>query len=137
MKKEYCTKQNQFILTYMQRKKGRHVTAKEIASYFSRHGISVSQATIYRRLEKLVKEGTVAKYVIDENTSACFAYIGNEYTEELNTFHCKCMKCGKLYHIHCHEFAEIEGHLKEAHGFAIDPTRTVLYGICDACASKK
>lgn len=136
MKKEYTTKQNQFLLSFLQKKHGRHVTVKEIMAYCEKHQVHVSQATVYRRLEKLVKDGSVAKYVIDETTSACFAYIGEEEKQEINTFHCKCMKCGKLYHIHCDEFAQIEGHLKQAHGFAIDPTRTVLYGICDTCAKK-
>jgi Fur family ferric uptake transcriptional regulator len=136
MKKEYITKQNMFLLSYLQKKHGRHVTVKEIAAYCEEHEIHVSQATIYRYLEKLVKEGIVAKYVVDANSSACFFYVGEEKKEEINTFHCKCVKCGKLYHIHCDEITQMEGHLQQVHGFAVDPTRTILYGICSTCTKK-
>lgn len=137
MKKEYLTKQNEALLAYLKKRHGKHVTVKEICDDFHVQGIDVSQATVYRRLERLVEEGSAAKYIVDGSTSACFAYIGEEKIEEINTFHCKCVKCGKLYHIHCDEFTKIEKHLLNEHGFAIDPTRTVLYGVCKACAKKK
>ena len=55
---------------------GSHVTVNEICEYFKNQGISVGTTTVYRHLEKMVREGVVAKYVVDGTSSACFEYTG-------------------------------------------------------------
>ena len=35
------------------------------------------------------------------------------------------------------ELEELGGHLKTEHGFVINPLRTVFYGVCTDCISKK
>ena len=32
---------------------------------------------------------------------------------------------------------ELSTHLKDAHGFRIEPSRTVLYGLCAKCAGEE
>ena len=84
----------------------------------------------------MVKEGTVAKYVVDEKSSACFEYIG-EQDEGHHCYHCKCEKCGKLIHLHCHEVEELSRHMMEHHGFELNAMRTVFYGVCSECRQKE
>ena len=62
-KAPYKTKQMTEILTFLKSVQGRHVTVNEICDFFREKGISVGTTTIYRQLEKMVKEGLVAKYV--------------------------------------------------------------------------
>ena len=102
-KAPYKTKQMTEILTFLKSVQGRHVTVNEICDFFREKGISVGTTTIYRQLEKMVKEGLVAKYVIDGSSSACFEYIGDHGEEHENCYHCKCEKCGKLIHLQCNE----------------------------------
>ena len=133
-KAPYKTKQMTEILTFLKSVQGRHVTVNEICDFFREKGISIGTTTIYRQLEKMVKEGLVAKYVIDGSSSACFEYLGaEEHCHKTSCFHCKCEKCGKLIHLHCEDVVKLEQHLMESHGFQMDPCRTVFYGICEEC----
>ena len=49
----------------------------------------------------------------------------------------KCTQCGQLFHVSCDYLNQLGEHLLEHHGFVIDHTKTVLYGLCAACANKK
>ncbi|MBQ2313937.1 MAG: hypothetical protein II187_03455, partial [Treponema sp.] len=44
--------------------------------------------------------------------------------------------CGKLFHLECRELEDIQRHLAAGHGFALNPFRTVFYGLCSECAGK-
>ena len=133
-KAPYKTKQMTEILTFLKSVQGRHVTVNEICDFFREKGISIGTTTIYRQLEKMVKEGLVAKYVIDGSSSACFEYLGaEEHCHKTSCFHCKCEKCGKLIHIQCDEIECLSRHMTEHHDFQLDPKRTVFYGICNEC----
>lgn len=121
-KSAYKTKQQELLLSYLSGMKGKHFTAEEIRAHFEAKKISIGIATIYRQLEKLVNEGKIQKYFIDENSAACFEYAGEECRAGEKHFHLKCELCG---------------HLKAEHGFVINPLRTVFYGLCSDCASKQ
>mgnify|MGYP000319187157 FL=1 len=91
-KAQYKTKQMTEILTYLKSVQGQHVTVNDIRRHFQEQGIAVGTTTVYRQLDKMVKEGIVAKYVVDEKSSACFEYIGGQ-DEGHHGYHCKCEKC--------------------------------------------
>lgn len=131
---KYHTKQREILINYLSAEPGRHFTAGEICEYMKSKGETIGQATVYRRLEKLVDEGILNKYIIDGNGPACFEYIGEERngSDEV-CYHCKCEKCGKLIHLHCDEIREIREHLLREHQFYMDPKRTVFYGLCEEC----
>lgn len=132
-KAPYHTRQSEALLAFLQQNAGRHITASEIGAYFQQQGTPLAKATVYRHLERLVQQGVVAKYIVDEKSSACYEYVGQQPPAANTCFHCKCEKCGKLIHMHCREAALLEQHIRECHGFAVDPTRTVFYGVCAAC----
>lgn len=133
-KMTYKTKQREILMDYFVNHPGVHVNAIDMYGYLRGQGMSVGQSTIYRHLEKLVDEGILSKYIIDGNSPACFAYVGEEHKqEETCCFHCKCEKCGKLIHLHCEELQEMQAHLLARHQFKLDPQRTVLYGRCEEC----
>ena len=117
---------------------GKHITAGDVCEHFRQQGEPIGQSTIYRRLEALVDEGIIKKYVIDTTSPACFEYVGQEgHSEDEVCFHCKCEKCGKLIHLECEELVAINSHLYEEHSFKLDPVRTVFYGLCDKCTEVK
>lgn len=134
IKAQYRTKQREELVSYLKSIPGRHFTAADIVRYFSGRGTAIGTATVYRQLERMVEEGLVNKYIIDESSSACFEYIApEENCYHPRCYHCKCEKCGRLIHLECSEITELEEHLSEHHGFRIDPMRTVFYGICADC----
>lgn len=136
-KTQYKTKQKEELLEYLKTVPGEHVTVNDVCLYFSRTGRNIGTTTVYRQLEKMVDEGIVNKYVLDPNTPACFEYINREeHCHEHRCYHCKCVKCGKLLHLHCDEIESTEDHIREHHGFRIDPQRTVFYGLCSECSSE-
>ena len=93
-------------------------------------------ATVYRQMERLVQEGLVQKYIIDEKSSACFEYIGDNSANEKTCFHCKCEKCGQLFHMHSEQLEQMQRELSEQYHFAVDPRRTVFYGVCASCSER-
>ena len=64
-KARYKTKQMTELHTFLQSVQGQHVTVQEIREYFKDREIAVGTTTIYRQLEKMVKEGLVEKYVVE------------------------------------------------------------------------
>jgi len=133
-KSQYRTKQMAEILSYLQSMQGSHVTVHDIHAYFKSKNISVGTTTIYRHLDRMVAEGIVAKYVVDEKSSACFEYLGDKsHCHPTVCFHCKCEKCGKLIHLHCKELEAVYLHLLNDHGFQVDAPRSVIYGLCEDC----
>ena len=133
-KAQYRTRQITELENYLCSMEGKHVTVSDICKYFKSQGISIGTTTVYRQLDRMVEQGLVAKYVIDGSSSACFEYTGDSRHEcKEQTYHCKCEKCGKLIHLQCSEVENLTQHIKEHHGFKLNPLRTVFYGICSDC----
>lgn len=133
--KRYNTRRKAEVLEYLVSRRGEHVTAGDIRAHFRAKGEHIGAATIYRQLDHLVAEGTVHKYILDESSAACFEYVpAGESAGEC--FHCKCVDCGTLIHLHCEELSRMGGHLAAHHGFRLDFPRTVLYGRCGRCAGE-
>ncbi len=135
MKSQYKTKQRADIMAYLMNKSGEHVTAKDVCSHFEELGRPIGVTTVYRQLDKMVEEGVVNKYVLDGNSSACYEFVDSDHHPDgiVSCYHCKCDNCGKLIHLHCEEIEELIKHIEKSHSFAINPRRTVFYGLCEDC----
>ena len=131
----YKTKQKEQIMQYLTAHEGEHVTAQELSRHLEAEGTPVGTATIYRHLDALVTDGVLRKYTIDSRTCACYEYLRQDDACKRH-FHLKCMECGKLYHVTCEHLDGIEAHMLEHHGFQIDQSKTVLYGICKTCRDR-
>ena len=132
----YNTKQKEKLLDYLIKNKEKHTNVQEISACLNAEGTPVGVATIYRQLDKLVDKGIVRKYAFDGKTCACYQYIDSERGCH-NHFHLKCLSCGRLIHLDCDHLAEISDHIAKEHGFQIDSSQTVFYGICSDCSKKK
>ena len=133
-KSQYKTRQREDLLAYLEALPGEHVTAADITEHFRLRGRAIGTATVYRQLERMVDEGLLNKYSIDANSPACFEYVGTDgHRTDSPCFHCKCERCGRLIHLHCEELEGLAAHVCAEHGFAINPLRTVFYGLCGDC----
>ena len=129
--KSYKTKQREIILDFIIRNKDRHITADELLEHLKAEGNSVGKSTVYRYLEKLVQEGKLKKYYLEEGMSACYQYADGENCCE--HYHFKCKVCGELFHVECGELKGLSEHIFEHHGFLIDLSKTIIYGVCKKC----
>ena len=128
----YRTKNRDALVSYLQTREGEHVTVNEIHDHFRSTGSTMGVATIYRQLEQLVADGQMRKYTVDSGSAACFEYVGDQPTDA-PFVHCKCERCGRLLHIRCGQFEDMQKHISGEHDFTVDPRRTVLYGLCADC----
>jgi len=119
-------------LEFLKQSQGEHVTADMILEYLSDHGTPVGKATVYRYLDLLEKQEMVRKYQTDDRRKACY-----QYAEDMANcryhYHLKCVSCGRLFHITCHELDHVADHMLKEHGFLVDESRTVYYGMCSLC----
>jgi Fur family ferric uptake transcriptional regulator len=135
---QYKTRQRDEILAALKSLGTGHVTAGDVYAYLCAAGRPIGRTTVYRQLERLVDEGAVEKYSGGGRHSACFEYVGEGAHAAGGTcYHLKCERCGKLIHLNCDALEVICDHLSAEHGFALDPKRTVFYGLCEACRSQK
>lgn len=132
MKQSYKTRQKEQILQHLISHTNQHVTAQELSRHLEEEGTPVGMATIYRYLEQLAADGTIRKYTIDSRTCACYEYLPASAGCSRH-FHLKCMQCGTLFHVTCEHLSGLDSHVLEHHGFRIDHSKTVLYGICSTC----
>lgn len=128
----YNTKQRETILSFIASLGGGHVTAAQITKHFESCGAPVGRATVYRHLDKLAESGKIRRYSVDGITGACFQYISNNEDCQAH-LHLKCESCGALLHLSCEMLGEIQRHMSARHAFQINPTKTLLYGKCEAC----
>ncbi|MFR7473937.1 MAG: Fur family transcriptional regulator [Christensenellales bacterium] len=68
----YHTRQRDQILQYLIAHQHAHVTADQIATHLRGRQFSIGKATIYRYLDKLVTQGRVRKFYLEEGASACY-----------------------------------------------------------------
>ncbi len=132
----YNTASRARILGFLKDNEERTVNVNEIHSYLVETGSEVNLTTIYRYIEKLAEEGQVMKYVAENGTRAVYQYVGeSRHCEE--HLHLQCVKCGALIHLDCHFMDEISEHVLNEHGFHIQCKNSIIYGLCEKCASEQ
>lgn len=131
----YKTRQSACILQLLEENKDKHLTAEEIYSLLKEAGQAVGQTTVYRQLDKLSGEGKVQKFSRGDQDGACYQFAETNHCHE--HYHLKCTVCGKLYHAECNFLNELSAHIQKEHGFQMDCSKTVFYGVCAECAKEK
>ena len=95
------------------------------------------RSSVYRMLAALTTEGEVQKFRAgDDQGGFVYQYVGSARHCDSH-FHLHCLSCGDVLHLECKCGGEIAEHLLATHGFHIDQGRSVLYGLCAACAARE
>ena len=131
----YVTASRKKILEFLKNNSDRTVTAADIDAYLKQSGGEVNITTVYRYLDKLVKDGSVLKYVAEKGSQTAYQYVeqGQQCERHL---HLKCVRCGRIIHLDCTFMDEISNHILNDHGFVLQCRNSILYGTCRACAGK-
>lgn len=125
----YITKQQRAVLRCIEAHRDACVSAQALADELRAGGEPVGVATVYRQLDKLERRGSIHKVLTEDGAFYQFCPAG----EQGDCFLLKCERCGHIVHVDCERLAPLYRHLEEEHGFAVDPRRTMLYGVCAAC----
>ena len=106
----------------------RHLSAEEIEQELAAKDVSVGTATVYRTLDVLVRSGLVVERDFGEGFKRYESARGIPQHE-----HLLCTVCGKVTEFRDERLERMTTLLAEAHGFARQRHRLVIYGICGEC----
>ena len=134
MRGSYQTRQRAAIDACMRAHKGEHMTVDGWMQALMNHGVTVGRSTVYRYLELMREKGKVKQFAAGDG-SACFAYVEDEISRGVQ--HVLCTGCGRVEHVDCGAMDMLMEHMAQNHGFAVDKSRTVLYGRCSRCSEEE
>ncbi len=105
-----------------------HLSADEVASAVRARGATVGTATVYRTLDILVRSGLVVERDFGEGFRRFEAARDVPQHE-----HLLCTSCGRVVEFRDERLERITTLHAEAHGFARQRHRLVIYGVCSDC----
>ena len=132
----YKTAGRQRLLGFLESNPDRQFTVEELCEeldHLTAGENKTRKSTLYRHLSELCGEGTVRKYRSDTQSAYVYQYVGGG--DCARHFHLKCVSCGGLTHLECTVSEELLSHISSHHGFSVDSGRSILSGLCGACAS--
>lgn len=132
----YRTKQKQYIYDFLKENCERSFTIDEITERIAKQNASVGRTTVYRNVEKLAKSGEVRKFVDQKGKSSTYQYV-EHHTHCSEHIHLKCISCGKFIHLDCEMMDSVNEHILDEHGFSIDNSKSLLFGLCKNCMREK
>lgn len=127
----YNTKQQAMILDYLVRKKDPVFTAEAVWHGLRELENTVSRATVYRALDRLVEAGTILKIPSGDGNRALYRYMGEAALPSSGRM--VCLDCGRAFPLECSHLEELTRHIQSDHQFEVDTRHTVLYGHCCDC----
>ncbi|MBQ7036461.1 MAG: transcriptional repressor [Clostridia bacterium] len=128
----YTTKPRTLLHAYLKNHAHAHISMHEILDFARKEGIGT--ATVYRYLDKLLKEGFIIKYAHGGTEGgACFQW----HEKDCTLYHFVCNDCGKCFHLDCSHLDSVDAHIQAHHAFSVDLSQTVFRGRCKACMGKE
>lgn len=106
----------------------RHLSADDVVRELARRGAAAGTATVYRTLEVLVRSGLVVERDFGEGFRR-FEPARDEPHHE----HLLCTVCGRVHEFTDERLERMTMLTAEAHGFARQRHRLVIYGVCAEC----
>lgn len=130
MSKNYNTEGKTRLVDFLRTNSDSQFSVEDIC--LSLNGNLTKRSSVYRNLRSLCDDGSVRKF---HSQSGC-VYQFVEGRGCSNHFHLKCVRCKKILHLECEKGSELTEHIMSHHGFSVDIGKSVLYGVCHACAEK-
>lgn len=135
MRGEYSTRQKRELLKFLKEHDLENFSVDELTFRMQDQGTPIGRTTVYRYLEGLAEQGNIRKY---QNAQGMTQYQHVEDQSRCGShFHMMCKVCGALYHVDCRLMRSLADHVSQEHGFLLDPSETVLVGVCAKCAKSK
>lgn len=126
---EYETENKSLVLDCLKRNEGVIVSANYIYKELIDRGVSLT--SVYRELNRLLKNRTINLVKSPLDKEAHYLYIAQKNTDLKAKF--VCIHCGSATIIDCADMRNFMTHIDKEHNFTIDLERTVFYGLCLKC----
>ncbi|HEU4629300.1 MAG TPA: Fur family transcriptional regulator [Gemmatimonadaceae bacterium] len=110
----------------------RHLSAEEVAREVAERGATVGTATVYRTLELLVRSGLAVERDFGEGFRRFEPARGIPHHE-----HLLCTVCGRVTEFRDERLERMTTLIAEAHGYARQRHRLVIYGVCEQCRERR
>lgn len=115
--------------------KDKSYSVDEILSILSEMGITVNKTTVYRYVTQLAKNNVLIKFVAEKGEKTLYKFNDKNLGCD-NHLHLKCSLCGKIEHLGCDDMEQFKKHIFNEHGFLLNCSSSVLYGVCKKCSNK-
>jgi Fur family ferric uptake transcriptional regulator len=109
----------------------RHLSVEEVAREVAERGATAGTATVYRTLELLVRSGLVVERDFGEGFKRFEPARGIPHHE-----HLLCTVCGRVTEFRDERLERMTTLIAEAHGYARQRHRLVIYGVCEGCRGR-
>ena len=106
----------------------RHLSVDDIVQELSSRGDAVGTATVYRTLLVLVRSGLVVERDFGEGFKRFEPARDVPHHE-----HLMCRECGRVVEFRDERLERMTTLIADAHGYARQSYRLVIYGVCEAC----
>ncbi len=123
----YRTKQRNAIASYLAQSTERYLSVDEVWTGVSAGSEGAGRSTVYRTLEAMSADGTALKAMSPNGEARYRMAVDGAFAQLV------CLDCGRALSLDCTMVADFASHVLDRHGFKIDATRTVLYGLCKEC----
>lgn len=130
--KDYQTKVRNTIDECFEVNSDKTINFNDINNYLIQRDIKVNKTTIYRYLDKLVKNEQIKKYLDEDGKQSGYVLVLSEHCMSSH-LHMKCVKCNKLIHLNCDFNKQVLDYINSEYGFEVDCKQTVIYGLCEDC----
>ena len=134
-KKLYQTAGRRKIGDFFAQNPDRQFTTEEI-SFAINGNTAGGRSSIYRHLTELCDADVIQKFYSTERRCHVYQYVGAS-CDCRSHFHGKCVSCGAIEHLGCHDSESFVGHLMSEHGFEVYCGQSILYGLCRDCRTKR
>lgn len=128
--RKYSTEQRKILLAFFEENPDRQFAIEDIAEQLCEKA-NISPSSIYRNINDMVKDGSVARFPAQKSQQFLYQYIGGDACK--SHIHMKCESCGQLFHLDDDSMQGILSSVKNTKGFSIDLKKTILYGSCENC----
>lgn len=120
------------LLDFLKENSGNPLTIEQIALGLNGEN-APGKSTVYRLINRLVEEGAVGRF--SKGNSRHFVYQLLDCSDCADHMHCRCVSCGKLFHMN-HKLSKDMESLLALNGFLLDTGKTTLLGTCKGCTQK-
>ncbi len=129
----YKTEQKKMLLAYLQANGKSAYGIEELAEGMrTMYGeLSPGVSTVYRLMDRLVKEGTVKRFPKEQGRGFLYQIVAGRTCRK--HLHLRCVSCGRLLHMEESLSEEISVRLLSVCGFSLKEEETVLSGVCKIC----
>lgn len=128
----YRTAQKTLLLSFLKEHSEEQYSAAQLSEMMNG---TVGESTVYRLVDNLSKEGVIKAFPQRHGKGFLYQYHRGQDCER--HFHLKCRNCGRFSHLECEQSEALLAHILEEHGFAVDLTESIIYGVCEQCRTQE